>query len=397
MKKSPLVVASLLATALPGQIGYQGPIPELAVNNSYRVISGTTHPVTGNNQPAVTPPGYAGPPGVVPGTRCWTYTPPVRAQAGAIGLHYLTIEGITQAIFSGPAVTTYPAPNHYAFKTGIAPATPSTYKGTMLHATTGNDIFSVAEAPLVITQSEIHEYSATLATPLVLQATTELLLFAEYKGGEYLNDPNGGQTLACDWQGGYGPYRSLYAGWTIGNNPRTLVQWSSGVVAYRPKIGLLVTEPVLTATGVHAGGWSTTPLAGEEYRGVSAAWAYWTATHPTRLPPNLFFNVRAGTNYGSTGVAVVLLNVGKTFFPGKVPFGGFGNLLLDPTNPALGLVAAMPLVLQANGIYSGDQNPITLAPLGNAAKDTILKAQAIVANTPFSNPQFTTASGIVVF
>ena len=47
--------------------------------------------------------------------------------------------------------------------------------------------------------------------------------------------------------GGYGPGGLVYCGYTTGSNPRT-VGLSSGSL-FRPKLGFLVQEPILTATG----------------------------------------------------------------------------------------------------------------------------------------------------
>jgi len=384
-----LAGALICGTAVAQNTGYQGPIPELSVNNTFRVISAATHTVTGNNYPAYGPPGYTTMAGVAAGTRAWTHTPAIVRQAGSQGSHWMTIQGMTQAIFMGPAVSTLPAPNHYQFKTGIAPATPARLPAYE-HATTGADIFSIAQAPLMLTTWALYEHSVTLATPVVLQQDQELLLFAEYNGGEYREDPNGGQTICFDWQGAYGPGRSRYHGWTTGTNPRTIVASSS--TSHRPKIGLLISEPVLTATGHHANFNEQPPLVGEEYRGLTASYA----AYSNGVATDLFFNLRAGGQYGSTGMAVVFMNVG-TWFPGKIPVSPFGNFLLDPSDPSLTLLTFLPpFILIGNGLYNGEASAIQVPALGSPASKLIMKFQGIVFNQGFTNMQLTTATGIEI-
>ncbi len=395
------VLPVVLSPALIAQVqGYQGPIPELGVNNTFRVVSTGTNPVTGANYPAAgtTPPGFVAAPGVPAGTRAWTHTPQLRAQAGATVGHYITIQGMTQAIFAGSAVTTFPAPNHYQFRCGIAPTQDPGLPYMLEHATTGADIFSIADASLAVNANGIVEHFVTVTTPVQLAAQTEWLFYVEYRGGEWRDDPNGGQTIAADWQGIPGPARQRFAGWALGSNPRTLQQW--GTQSYRPKIGLLVDEPVFTMTGNYANAFENPPLAGEEGRGVSAARAYFSGSGVAPpVQPNMFFNIRAGQNYGSTGVGVVFLNVGTSWFPASIPIGSFGNLLLNPADPALGVISFLPLVLQANGIYQGDSMPsqqFNVPALGRSSRNMIIKAQGIVFNSGFANAQFTTASGLII-
>lgn len=374
---------------------YQGPIPELAFNNTFRVICTCKNANTQNPYPwpPLEPPGYAAKPGVQPGTRAWTHTPKLRAQAG-VQAPVILVRGVTQAIFVGAAVTNFSTAKFYQFKTGIAPATKDpTNKWKYTHATTGKDYFSVASAPVKITAWAIFEHAVTLTTPIPFQTRNEWLMFVEFKGGEWRDDPNGGQTIGHDWRGGPGPARGNFAGWTVGSNPRKVTPMGSAT--YRPKIGLLINEPVLTATGHHANNYytgSTGPLAGEEYRGIGACKAPWSFDNRS----NLWFSVRAGAKYGSTGRAIVFINFSRTWFPSMVPTQ-WGNLLLNPADPAMALLAGLPITLQKNGIFSsGDQNPIKIPPLGNVAKGWILKTQGLVYNAGFKDMALTTSSSILV-
>ncbi|MCC6672394.1 MAG: hypothetical protein IT458_15125 [Planctomycetes bacterium] len=379
-----LVAFASLAAALSAQD------PELAVNNFFRVRSTGQHPGTGNYYPysPTTPPGYASatPPGVAAGTRLWTYTPKFRYQAGQLGPNFLTISGITQSIYVGPAVASFPAPNHYQFKCGIAPTVPGTGAYQRQHAPTGADLFSVADAPTVIPNGPIWEISTTLATPVPMQ-DVELCFFLEYRGGEYWDDPLGGQTAGCDYQGGKGPGALAYCGYTTGSNPRTVVY--SGEPDYRPKMGLLVKEPVLTATGYHANRYYTPRLTGEYYRGIAAC----AADYSTSTQGSLWFDVRAGGQFGSTGTAVVFANNG--WFQGALPTP-WGSLFLSPVDPYFDLFVGIPLTLSAGGTYSGESQAIAVPALGASARGNVLKVQAIVFNQGFTNLTLTGAAAILV-
>ncbi|MCC6672390.1 MAG: hypothetical protein IT458_15105 [Planctomycetes bacterium] len=387
------VAASLLpGLALTVALTAQGPtVPELSVNNFFRVVSTAKHPITNNPYPysPTTPPGYAAAPGVAAGTRAWSYTPKLRSQAGAYGANYLTVVGMTQAVFTGPAVQSFPAPNHYQFRTGIAASQTGQGPYHRTHATTGPDLLNVADQPLVISTWAILEHTFNLTTPVALP-DLELVLFVEYRGGEWQDDTMGGQTIASDWYGGRGPGNLVYHGYTTGNNPRTVLL--SGDQNFRPKIGLLVNEPVFTLTGDHANAYYTPRLANENYRGNTACYADWaTATNG-----NLFFDVRAGNNWGSTGTAVVFINMGRLWFPGSL-WTPFGNFLLDPTFPGLDLFVANTLPLSAGGTYSGANAQISVPALGVAARGEILKAQAVVFNAGFTSIALTTSSSVLVY
>ncbi|MCC6672389.1 MAG: hypothetical protein IT458_15100 [Planctomycetes bacterium] len=387
------VSSSLLAgLAFASALTAQGnpTVPELSVNNTFRVISSTKHPITNNPYPAAStlPPGYTAAPGVAAGTRAWSYTPKLRAQAGANPPNYLTVVGMTQAVFTGSAVQSFPAPNHYQFRTGIGVTQPGQNSYHRTHATTGQDLLNVADQPLVISTWAIVEHSFNLTTPVPLP-DLELLLFVEYRGGEWRDDPNGGQTVASDWRGGRGPGGWPYHGWAVGSNPRTITL--GGDWNYRPKIGLLVNELVLTATGDHANAYEVPRLANETYRGNTACISDWSRASNG----NLFFDVRAGNNWGSTGIAVVFINMGRSWFAGSLPTP-FGNLLLDPTFPALDVLASITMPLSAGGTFSGANAQIPVPPLGFAARGEILKCQGLVFNAGFTSVTLTTASSILV-
>ncbi len=398
MRKSALYLSplALLVFSVGAQNqGYRGPIPELSFNNTFRVVCTCTHPTTGNFYPwmvtQLTAYNQAAGPGVPKGSRAYTSNPQLRAQAGTQSGQYTTIRGVTQAIYAGPAVTAFPAPNHYQFKTGIAPATVSATSPYLHeHAKTGNDIFSVKDQAVAITAWAIFEHSTVLTTPIKIPQKKEWLMFVEFRGGEYRDDANGGQTIAADWKGGPGPGGLNYSGWATPGPNRTSAP--SGTAENRPKIGLLIDEPVLTATGNHANQYHTPALAGEEYRGIGAARAPWS----TATASNLFFNLRAGGKYGSGGRGVVMLNVSKFWFPGSI-WTPFGNLLLNPGDPGLGALSQMQLLMIKNGIYdTGDKSAIAFPPLGPAAKGMILKAQGVVWNPNFKDVRVTTSSSILI-
>lgn len=367
--------------------------PELAVNNFFRVRSNSKHPTTGNYYPysPTVPPAYLTSPGVAAGTRGWTYTPKLRSQMGAYGNNFYTVTGVAQSIWVGSAVTTFPAPNHYQFRCGVAPAAPVTGGGPyqMQHAATGADLFSIADAPAVIPNGPIWEITTSIATPIPVPAS-ELCIYLEYRGGEYQDDPNGGQTMGCDYQGGRGPGGQTYCGFTVGTNPRT-VTLNVGGYLYRPKCGFLIQEPVLTATGHHANLNYQPLLQGEYYRSIGACAAAWS----TAVNGDLWFDVRAGSNYGSTGTAIVFLNLGPAWFPGALPTP-WGRLQLDPTDPSFAAMAGIPLVLTNNGTYAGEPNAIVVPTLGASAKGQFLKTQAIVFNAGFTNPALTNSSSILI-
>ena len=77
------------------------------------------------------------------------------------------------------------------------------------------------------------------------------MLFVQYRGGERLNDPLGGQVQAADWEGGYGMPGATMYGFTTGPASGRQVSLASGP-RFRGIQSLLVQEPVFTATGFHA-------------------------------------------------------------------------------------------------------------------------------------------------
>ena len=390
-------LAPLCFVVSAGLLSAQAPVyPELSSNNFFRAVSGAKHPTTNNPYPVggQQPPGYAASPGVAAKSRIWTHTPKERIQAGT-GIsavyqgRYFTAIGMTQAVQPGAAVTTYPAPNHYAHKTGIAAATASTAP-SYAHATSGADLFSIADAAINVNAWNIQEISTVLTTPVPFQNRPELLLFAEYRGGEWQDDPNGGQCLAVDWQGGNGFSLLQYSGYTTGTGPFQVGPLSYQL--YRPKIALLIEEATLTITGDHANNHYTPRLTGEQYRGLTGG----RCDYATALNANLFFDIRAGANYSSSGAGVVLLNMGPSLFPGTIQIGGYGNLVLNPADPALDAMTGTVFTLLAGGNYNGEQTPILIPALGAAALGQWIKAQGIVFNGGLTNLQLTTASAMKV-
>jgi hypothetical protein len=383
-----LAGASLLAAQ-----GQRHPGPELSVNNSYRVVSGSKHAGTQRNYPLTggQPAGYLASPGVPAGTRAWTYTPRLRANGGAQNPNWLTVTGMSQGIHVGAAVTTFPAPNHYQFACGIAPAVPTASPPQMTHAPTGADVLHVAQAPLAITTGGIYEHAFQLTTPVPLGPSTELCLFVVYQGGEWQDDANGGQTTGLDYRGAlYTPQALHFHGHATAVQPRAITFTTEK--GYRPKIGLQIVEPVFCLTGDHANFYVSPRLVNETYRGLSAAYPdYATVTVGT-----FFFDVSAGTAYAAGGSAVVLLNVGVDF-AGSIPIPPLGNLLLNPADPAFGLLAAVPVGLGAAGEYNGEATPFPVPPLGRGALGTVITGQALVFNPGFAQPLLSTKAGMLIF
>ena len=388
-------LTSLIAVGLSASLVAQD--AELSVNNSLRVRSNIKHPTTMNYYPATSTmvPGYQLATGVAAGTRAWTYTPSLRCQPGAVGPNFLTVTGCTQAIYVGAAVNTYPAPNHYQFRTGIART--QTFSGAgkyqLQHsATVGSDVFSIADAAVAIPNWSIFEISTAITTPIAVPTGSELCLYLEFRGGEYQDDPNNGQMYGCDYQGGRGPSGLPYWGYAVPASATTYTI-TNNVNGYffRPKIGLLVAEPVLAATGHHANFYYSTTTVGEQYRGLGACFAPWSVV----TNGDLFFDIRAGSNYGSSGAAAVLINLGPVWYSSSIPLP-FGNVLLDPADPNLSALLALPIILTAGGIYNGAATPLPVPALGVAGRGQFLKAQALVFNAGVTNPATTTASAILI-
>src|SRR5262249_48007645 len=152
-----------------------------------------------------------------------------------------------------------------------------------------------------------------------------------------------------------------------------------------PKIGLLIKEPVFTATGHHANQYYQPPLVGEYYRSMAACLAPWS----TNTMSDVFFDVRAGSKYGSTGAAVVFLNLSTTWWPLSFPGDVFGSLLLNPTDPLLASLSSVAMPLLANGEFFGETSAIKLTPFGASAVGTILKTQGVVFNSGLTNIELT--------
>ena len=361
---------------------------EFSVNNFFRAVSTALHPITQRNLPYSPnmPASYLSSPGVPAGTRAWTFTPQLRAQAGSEGGNYLTITGFTQAIHVGAAVVNFPAPNHYQFRTGIAPAVAHTTPPLFIHAPTGADLLTVADQPIVATAGGILEHSVSLTTPTPI-GEVPLLLYVEFRGGEWQDDTNGGQTYAIDWQGGGGPSGLPYFGVVTPGPTRT--NTFVGLNIYRPKIGLLVREAVATVTGHHANQYYQPLLAGEDYRGLAACIPDWSSR---AAGTDMFFDIRAGSAYGSGGSAIMFMNIAPTSFPGRIPLP-YGNLMLNPADPAFSLLAGIVLTLGPMGEHNGESAPIQIPPLGSVAIGTIVKVQGVVFNPGLRDLKFTTAAG----
>ena len=374
--------------------GQRYPGPDLSINSSYRVVSTAKHTGTNRNLPwpPVQPPGYASSPGVVAGTRSWQYVPPPRVTGGSQPGPWMTVIGMSQAIHVGPAVTTFPAPNHYQFETGIAPTVPTASPPQKTHAPTGNDILNVATASIALTTPDINEHVFNLTTPIPLPTAVDLCMFVVFRGGEWQDDPMGGQTTGCDWRGGWFTPNGLpYSGFATASQPRTIS--FTGDKPYLPKIGLQIAQPVFCITGDHGNGYYNTPtrLVNELYRGISAAFPDYSAA----AAGTLFFDVSAGPNYANGGSAVVLLNVGSDF-AGSIPVPPFGNLLLNPSDPAFGLMSSIILGLGPFGDYTGEATPFPIPALGAGAVGTFITGQALVFNPGLQQALFSVKSGMRV-
>jgi hypothetical protein len=384
--RTTLPLATLLAL-----VPIQAQDAELDFTNTNTVRSTTPHPTTGVFYPfsPTVPPGYLASPGVQAGTRLWHTTPKLRGQAGSQGTHYVTVTGFRQLSRVGAAVATFPAPNHYQMRCGMGPARAATAPYQFDHDPNGADIFSIADAPVVVTNGPLFSVDVRLTTPIVVPEVN-WCFYVEYRGGEWQDDPQGGQTIACDYYGGYAPGGLPSNGSTVGAPPRT-VAWSGGP-QFRPTIMFYVQEAVMTATGTHSNNYFSPPLATVQHRGIGACRAPWHSV----LTGDLFFDVRAGSGYGSFGSAVVFLNFSPNWFPVRLPVLGIGNLMLDPSDPAFAVLSGIVMPLGAQGNFNGVQAPIAVPPLGAAALGTILKSQGLVFNGAFLQPQLTTTSSILV-
>jgi hypothetical protein len=393
MKLHALSIAGVLACGsfLYAQ-GQRYPGPDLSLNSSYRVVSTGKHTGTQRNYPwpPVQPPGYATSPGVVAGTRSWQYTPPPRVTGGSQFGPWMTVIGMSQAIHVGAAVTTFPAPNHYQFETGIAPTVATASPPQKTHAPSGADVLNVATAPLALTTGNIYEHVFNLTTPIPLPTAVDLCLFVVFRGGEWQDDVNGGQTTGCDWRGAWFTPQGLpFSGFATPTQPRTIT--FTGDKPYLPKIGLQIAEPVFCITGDHGNGYYAPRLVNELYRGISAAFP----DYGSAMAGTLFFDVSAGTAYSAGGSAIVLLNVG-TNFPGSIPFPPAGNLLLNPADPSFGLLAGIVLGLGPLGDYSGEATPFPVPALGAGAVGTHITGQALVFNPGFAQAKLSVKSGMIV-
>ena len=385
--------AVLAALSLAGLARAQD--AELYLCNSNTVRSTVAHPTTTQYYPygPTCPPAYtAVGPGVVAGTRSWTYTPKLRYQLGATGANFMTVVGMIQTVRVGAAVASLPAINHYQMRMGIAPVDPVTGGGPYQaqHSATLPDLLSIADAAAVVNTRPRFEISTTLATPVAF-GPTELCLYMEFRGGEQQDDPNNCQVTSNDYYGGRGPGGLAYWGFTTGALPARTVTLNTGGLEFRPRVGLLLAEPVFTATGPHAN--TNIAVAGEDYRGMRACTSDWSSATAGKL----LFDVRAGSNYGSTGTAVVLMNLGPVWYPAAIPIANWGKLYLNPADPVLDALTSLPLVLSAGGIYPGSTSTsIAVPPLGPSSVGQFLKTQAVVFNSGFPNLAFTAASSILI-
>lgn len=370
---------------------------ELYLSNTNTVRSTAQHPTTTQFYPygPTCPAAYvAVGTGVTPGTRAWSYTPKLRTQLGtAYGPNFMTVTGMIQTIRVGAAIAGLPATNHYQMRMGIAPVDPVTGGGPYQkqHSASQPDLFSIADAAAVVNTRPRFEIATTLTTPVTF-GPTELCLYLEFRGGEQQDDANNCQMTANDYYGGRGPGGLAYWGFTEGALPSRTVTLNTGGLDFRPRVGLLIAEPVLTATGPHAN--TNIAVAGEDYRGLRACTSDWSSATAGKL----IFDVRAGSNYGSTGTAVVLLNLGPSWFSGAIPIGNWGNLVLSPADPALDVLTSVPLVLSGGGVYAASTAGfwVTVPPLGGASIGQFLKAQAVVFNAGLANLAFTTGSSILI-
>jgi hypothetical protein len=366
--------------------------PALEVTNYRGVVSGSKGP-SGSPYPAsgTYPISYGMIGGVIPGTRTWTYTPEQRTQLGHVPGKFITVTGMTQGINLGGSVTQFPSPAHYQFATGIGPVATTTQPHGKEHAPSGPDIVYFPAGAIAPIQSGIARHSFTLTTPVSVPRS-DLVLFVEFKGGEYYFDPLNGQTNSSDWQGGNGETGGRYSGFAEGMPPRTISYYTLSL--YRAQIGMLIEEPLFTATGFHANQYTTPPMPNEDYVGLAAAWADWRVANPNA---SLFFHFSAGPKFAN-GSATVLANLSRSGFAAQVPTP-FGNLFLSPTDPLLTLFpdAGLALTLDPSGHYlGGPMASIQIPTLGANAAGLVMKMQGVVFDPLTRTVQLTNASSITI-
>ncbi len=390
MKLTAFVLAPITLTM---SIAAQTPSYNTVKTFNDKPASQGTDPITGYQRPLnkSRPTGYNTPAGVPQGTRIWMHVPQLRFQGGHQGSDYLTITGMTQDIIPGAAVTVYPHSGHQ-FATGLAPVASTTATHGFEHAPTGSDIVNFPGAPLVFPlQTFVYAHSFTLTTPVKIQKT-ELVLFVEFAGGEALDSTTNGQIIASDWWGRGINAGTNYAGIAEGT-PYGYVPYAP---AHLPKIGMIIDEPVFTATGDHAnnykGGRPT-----EDMLSINAIAPDFVTPHSRNTSgATLFFNFQGGQRFAN-GQAVVWTDFGPTSFP--LSIGTFaGNLLLNPSNPNLVLVASNTYLLDSAGNY--DQGPngneLLVPLLPPTVVGMVLKFQGVLVSPSFTDIALSNASGMKI-
>ena len=390
MKLTALV---LVSTTLTTFLAAQTPDYNTFKAHNDRSATQGSDPNTGFPRPLIASraAGYVGAAGVAAGTRVWMHVPQLRFQGGHVGTDLISITGMTQNIFAGPAVpaSSYPLTGH-TFTTGLGPVASTAATHGFEHAPTGSDIVNFPGAPLVFpTRNTITAVSFTLTTPIAVQ-NTELVLFMEFAGGESMISTTNGQTIASDWWGRGINAGVNYAGFAEGT-PYAIRGYAP---VHLPQIGMMIDEPVFTATGEHGNNYKG--RTNEDLLAIGAiAPDYITPHQRDTAGACLFFNVQGGARFAN-GQFVVWTDFGPTSFPLVIPTI-FGNLLIDPTNPLLLMVASISFNLDGTGSYDqGPSNPIPVPLLPPAVAGMVLKFQAVLVEPGFAGVALSNASGMKI-
>lgn len=361
-------------------------------SNEFDVVSTATHAGTGRNYPAngLQPPGYVTAPGVPAGWRCWTYVPDERFHAASDPFQqgrWMTITGFTQTIFVGAAVTTFPTTTEtYQMETGIAPAEP--YASYFRHHSNAAlpDLVRIPSSTLSVPAAgqAIFDHSFTLTTPIALPLSQQqkLILFATYRGGEWGDDPAGGQSLEGDWKGAWGIPGQIYQGFAAPPNASSVRTISPVAGAYRFKIGLILDEPVFHVGGFHGNRYDAGARQNERFRGTTMLACDWANQTWAGTAANMWFDFEGGARYGTgNGTFSALFSFDPMWWQIPIPYG-FGNLLLNPGDPLLfGFTGASQLfTLDSQGHWFTQGAAYAIPQFGPAGLNQWIKMQGVVAN-----------------
>lgn len=380
---------SALAAALCATAAAQSPsYCDAKFSNDFDVVSTATSPNTGRNLPvaALIPGGYLTT-GVTPGHRVYTYIPDERYQGGNDPFRRnaaFTVTGFTQTIFVGPEVVNFPTTTEtYQMETGIAPA--EQWSSYWRHTSDGTlpDLVTVPSSTLTVPSAAdaIYDHSFTLATPIPITPQPELILYVAYRGGEMQNDPNGGQSLECDWRGALGMPGQQYFGFASVPNASNVRTVQASFSPYMGKIGLLTDEPVFHMGGYHGNRYDAGARSGERFRGVTIIANDWGNQTWANSQATMWFDFEGGLRYAG-GMFTPLFSLDAFWWPAALPFG-FGNLLLNPGDPLLfGFPQAGALwTLDPNGTYDlAAGAALTVPPFGPGAIGLWIKTQGLCAN-----------------